>query len=364
MNKKPPDFPSGNAALFHKAGVPFHFVNRKLPELKEGEILIKNVYTTLCGSDIHTYCGHRIEPENVVLGHEIVGDILWIDPAHPGIDKMGQKITVGDRVVWSIFAVPAGVDTPREDLPQKSDHLFKYGHALAKEDDVFNGGLADYCILRPNTALIKIPFSLPVKVAATISCAHATVAGAIRTAGEIKNKRVLVFGAGLLGLSCVSMCKEMGAAGIGLIDKDANRLQWGKKFGAADMYEFPDEMDVQSLPWQAGDTVFDMTGNPDAMLAGIHSLNIGGCAVWIGAVFPSKPVQVNAEIMVRKVLTIRGLHNYNYDDFIKAAAFIQEHYQTYPFEDLIEKEYPLTEIEDAFTFATEIKPVRVGIKIR
>ena len=363
MNKIPPDFPSGKAALFHKAGVPFQFVNRELPELKSGEILIKNVYTTLCGSDIHTYCGHRLEPENVVLGHEIVGDILWMDPAHGGKDMNGEKIEKGDRVVWSIFAVPAGIAAPRTDLPQKSDHLFKYGHALAKGDDVFNGGLADYCILRPNTALIKIPFSLPVKVAATISCAHSTVSGAIRVAGEIKGKRVLVFGAGLLGLSCVSMCKEIGAASIGLIDKDANRLQWGRKFGADDMFVFTDEINAQSLPWHQSDIVFDMTGSPDAMLAGIHSLNIGGCAVWIGAVFPSKPVQVNAEMLVRRVLQIRGLHNYNYDDFARAALFVQDYYQTYPFEDLIEKEYTLAEVDNAFRFASEVKPIRVGIKL-
>ncbi len=329
LNQKTQSFPSGKAAIFNKAGLPFQFLNKEIPTLNEGEILVKNVYTTLCGSDVHTFCGYRIEPENVVLGHEIVGDILWIDEAHSGVDTNGNKIAVGDRVVWSIFAVPAGIEPPRKDMPQKSQHLFKYGHALANGNDIFNGGLADYCVLKSNTALVKISSSLPIKVAATISCAHATVMGALRVAGDVTNKSILVFGAGLLGLSCVSMCKEFGAAKVGLIDPDAHRFSWGKKFGADNSYEFPDK--GVPYPWTESDIVFDMTGYPDAMLAGINSLKTGGCAVWIGAVFPSATVPVNAEMIVRKLLQIRGLHNYNYERLCKSCSVHRKSLSNVPF---------------------------------
>lgn len=47
-----------------------------LPELQKGEILVKNKYTTLCGSDLHTFTGRRKEPSPIVLGHEIVGEIM------------------------------------------------------------------------------------------------------------------------------------------------------------------------------------------------------------------------------------------------------------------------------------------------
>lgn len=363
MNNQLPSFPSGKAAVFNGAGQPFEFINRELPAIKPGEILVKNLYTTLCGSDIHTYCGRRIEPAQVVLGHEIVGDILWIDPAHPGTDSRGEVLEIGDRVTWSIFSVPAGVTAPRPDMPQKSDQLFKYGHALANGDDVFNGGLADYCVLHENTALVKLSPAIPVQVAATISCAHATVAGALRVAGDITDKKVLVFGAGLLGLSCVAMCKEAGATWVGLTDNDSSRLHWGEKFGTNEGYAFSAGDDDATLPWPEVDIVFDMTGSPQAMKAGIDSLAVGGCAIWIGAVFPAQPVQVDAQKIVRKLIQIRGLHNYNYDDFLNATSFIENNYQKYPFEALIEKEYELDEIADAFTFATDSKPVRVGIKI-
>ncbi len=324
--------------------------------------MVKNLYTTLCGSDIHTYCGRRIEPANVVLGHEIVGDILYIDPAHSAKDFRGEPVKAGDRVTWSIFAVPAGIEAPQPDMPQKSDHLFKYGHTLAVGDDVFNGGLADYCVLQPNTAFIKISPEIPVKVAATISCAHSTVMGALRVAGNINDKKVLVFGAGLLGLSCVAMCKEAGATWIGLIDNDESRLHWGEKFGCDKTYSSPSPNEA-ALPWPDVDLVFDMTGSPAAMKTGLDSLSIGGVAIWIGAVFPARPVEVDAQKVVRKLLQIRGLHNYNYDDFVNATAFIENNYLKYPFEALIEKEFTLDDIEAAFKFASESKPVRVGVKI-
>src|ERR1700712_2111590 len=169
MNNLLASFPPGKAVVFNGQGLPFEFITRNIPFIKPGEILVKTLYTTLCGSDIHTFCGRRLEPPHVVLGHEIVGEILWIDPAHSGLDYRGEKLATGDNITWSIFAVPEGIVAPREDMPQKSDQLFKYGHTLAEGDDVFNGGLADYCILRSNTACIKISKAIAPKIAATIS---------------------------------------------------------------------------------------------------------------------------------------------------------------------------------------------------
>ena len=363
MSEQLLSLPPGRAAIFKGHGLPFEFITRSLPILKHGEILVRTLYTTLCGSDVHTYCGRRMEPPEVVLGHEIVGDILWIDPAHSGRDLRGAEIKIGDRITWSIFSVPETVATPRPDIPQKSDQLFKYGHALAQGDDVFNGGLADYCILRSNTVLIKISKSIPLKIAATISCAHSTVMGALRIAGDIKGKRILVFGAGLLGLSCVAMCSEANSGRIGIVDRDSSRLIWGKRFGADNVYTFNEEKTAPNFAWREADIVFDMTGSPLAMKAGIDSLAIGGIAVWIGAVFPEEPVVVDAQQIVRRVLQIRGLHNYNYEDFLNATAFIENNYQKYPFEDLVEEEFSLNKIEEAFEFASRSRPVRVGVKI-
>ncbi len=71
------------------------------------------------------------------------------------------------------------------------------------------------------------------------------------------------------------------------------------------------------------------------------------------AVFPAPAVQVDAQRIVRKLLQIRGLHNYNYEDFLRATEFIERNYNNYPFEDLVEIEYPLEDVENAFSYASE-----------
>lgn len=349
----------GRVVLFNGAGEAFSTEEIVPGNCREGEIIVKNLYTTLCGSDIHTYCGHRIEPERVTLGHEIVAEVITHHVAGELKDFRGTTVSPGDRIVWTIFAAPENSVPPRPDLPQKSAGLFKYGHASCTSEHAFNGGLADYCVLRPNTAFVKIDKNIPLNVAATISCAHATVSGSLRIAGAIANKRVLIFGAGLLGLSCAAMCHQAGASSVEVADHDQERLKWARLFDASATYCTAEQETV--LP--EADIVFDMTGHPSAMETGLDCLALGGVAVWIGAVFPAPAVRVDAEKIIRKVLTVKGLHNYNYDDFIAAVVFIESNYTNYPFEQLVEKEFSLTQVDEAFAYAMEQKPVRVGIKI-
>jgi alcohol dehydrogenase len=349
----------GRAVVFEEPGKPFELIKAGIPVVGRGELLVRNLYTTICGSDIHTYCGRRKEPARVVLGHEIVGEIISIGPDHQGKDLRGKVLQPGQRITWSIFSVPPGVAAPRPDIPQKSSGIFKYGHALTKDTDIFNGGLADYCLLRFNTEVVIVSDEIPLPVAAPINCAHATMAGAIRTAGEIAGKKVLIFGAGMLGISCIAQCRVAGAAWIGVVDSIKERLDFARLFKADDVF-LSDGSGIDSdIP--KVDISFDLTGSPEVMRNGIEHLAIGGISVWIGAVFPASPVAIDAEMVVRNILQIRGLHNYNYEDLLNAANFIEENHQKFPFWSLVEKEYTLERTDDAFEFAANSKPVRTGI---
>lgn len=75
---------SGNIVVFTASGQEMKLLNKKLPELRPGEILVQNHYTTICGSDLHTFCGLRKEKTPTVLGHEIVGKVIKISDAHSG----------------------------------------------------------------------------------------------------------------------------------------------------------------------------------------------------------------------------------------------------------------------------------------
>src|SRR5690606_12072463 len=140
--------------------------------------------------------------------------------------------------------------------------------------------LARYCILRPYTAIFKIPPGLPLPIAATANCAVATVAGALRLACDVRGKRVLVTGMGLLGIICAAMCKEAGAAEVVAADINADGILRARLFGADETVDAARRERITAV-----DAVFDMSGAPDAMEWGVDMLGIGGIAVWVGAVF-------------------------------------------------------------------------------
>lgn len=360
---------TGKLIAFNGNGKPLQYQDYALSPLKSGQILVKNRYTTICGSDIHTYCGLRQEACPTVLGHEIVGEILEIDPSHPGVDDNGKKIAPGDLITWSIFSSDPQSVYAKEGIPQKGTALFKYGHARITETDAFHGGLAEYCVLRANTGVLKLPASMPLPIAAPLNCAIATVAAAIRLAGNLKGKNVVVLGMGLLGIVCIAMCKEAGAVWVGATDIANDRLNHAKGFGA-DFILNTKEMSGDAITEMKAkfikkgvDVVFDMSGSPDAMEMGLGMLAIGGTAIWVGAVFNTRKVCIDAEQLIRNLHTIKGIHNYNFEDFKYALSFLEQNWQKYPFETVVEQEFSLADAEKAFEYAVANKPLRVGIRI-
>lgn len=358
----------GKVIVFEAPDKPFHTRSFDIRPLLPGEILVKNLYTTICGSDLHTFCGLRKEPCPSVLGHEIVGRVLQLDPAHSGYDNNGETLHTGDVITWSIFSSNPQSPYSLAGIPQKGDNLFKYGHALIQPPEVFHGGLAEYCILKPDTAILKIPPSMPLPVAATLNCAISTVAGALRLAGDLKNKRVLITGMGLLGLTCAAMCKDAGAKWIIAADIADKRLQESGGFGADETIDLKND-NSQALerlknqsPQKGVDVVFDMSGSADAMEFGVNSLAIGGCAIWVGAVFHTRELRINPELVIRQLLTIKGLHNYNFDDFKYALDFMIRNWEKFPFGQVVEKEFSLDEVQNAFEYAVNHKPLRVGVR--
>jgi len=345
--------------VFNGPGKALEEIEIAIPVLHPGEILVQNLYTTICGSDLHTFCGLRSETVPTVLGHEIVGEVLAFHPEHNQKDYLGNPLEIGDRVTWSIFASNADSVRAKEGMPQKADGLFKYGHAKVTEADALHGGLSTHCILKHGTTVIKISKEIPLKVAATINCAVATVAGAVRLSGSLQGKKVIISGVGLLGLVCVAMCSADGAKEIHVADVNEERLKLAEAFGGNVQHLLNKDAD---LPTDI-DVAFDMSGSPDAMEMGLATLTVGGTAVWIGAVFKTREVQVNAERIVRNLVTIKGLHNYNYEDFVQAVKFIEDNHVKFPFEKLVSAEFSLEDAESAFNYAVDDKPIRVGIDV-
>ncbi len=348
-------------AVFRGSRVPIELSEVTIPPLRTGEILVKIECTTLCSSDLKTFGGQRKEKIPTILGHEIVGRIARLGPQAPVTDLRTQLLREDDRITWAIYASDPNSNMAEKGIPQKGPGLFKYGHERISPQHTLHGGLAEYIILREHTPVIKLEENVPVTVAAIINCAVATVAGAFRLMGNIKPKSLLISGIGMLGMVGIAMAKTKGIRKVIAMDIDPKRLDIARRFGADDILlvkakEYP-------APASKVDGIIELSGTPTAMEHTLRWLNIGGIAVWVGAVFPQRDLAVNAEYILRNLITIKGLHNYNEQDFITAVEFIENHHRDFPFASLIHGGFTLPEVNEAFAFAVAESPFRVGIQV-
>ena len=346
----------GYGVVFHGAGKSLEWREFALPELRRGEVLVKLEYATICGSDLKTFQGKRIEPVPCILGHEMVGRIAQMNGRV--LDHYGNSLQPGDRVSWTIYAFDPEDPNALKGIPQKSANLKKYGHLALNEQHYLSGGYASHCHLLAGTSLVRIPDELSDRLVAPLNCAWATVAGGYRLLGDCHGKSVLIYGFGMLGVAACAMAKKKGAKWVGVVDLQQARLDRAADFGA-DVAFLANEGRIPS----GIDVVIDLTGVPDTIEEGIDRLGTGGTMLLLGATYPARDLQVNAEQLLRKILTIKGLHNYAPGDLVHAFEFICEHHREFPLEDLVSKEFALSQLEEAMEYAPNRPDFRVGIVI-
>ena len=364
-------FPSDfQAAVFDGTGSKLRLGKFSLPRLKVGEVLVRVSCCTLCGSDFHTYMGRRTGNSPSILGHEIVGIIE--DVAMNGgavLDQYGRPVQPGDRITWSLVVSCGSCRLCRRSLPQKCELLFKYGHERFLAGDSPSGGVSQYCVLRPGTAIFPVSSLIPDATAGMASCAAATVCAVLRSAGPVEDgTSVLIQGAGMLGLVAGAMLRQKGASIIAVVDPDPVRLQTAVSFGASHAvggYGSSEEIGEQldRITDRRGfDIALELSGNSSAMEVALPLLAVGGRYVLAGAVYPSRPVNLNAEIVVRKMLHLIGVHNYEAQDLGTALNFLADQATTCnKFESLIDARFTLDKVNEAFEYGQNVRPARVAI---
>lgn len=359
---------TSRVAVFHGPHQPFTYEDVPLPEPGEGEVLVRNEYTTLCRSDLNTFAGKRTEKTPTILGHEVVGRIVHVRSNPPQCDLRGATLRVGDRVTWAIYASDPDSPLARSGIPQKAQGLFKYGHERIGPGSHLHGGLAEHCLLRPHTPIVRVDAPIPLPVLALVNCAVATVAGSLRLAGGVEGRNVLIAGAGMLGILACAMARVAGAKRVLALDIDATRLESARSFGVDHtlLWDGSGEGLKSSIEERlSGDAVtvaLDYSGVPATMETLMSVLGIGGTLVLVGATYPQRALQIDAERLVRNLHTLRGLHNYNAQDFLEAVAFVERHHAAFPFASLVHDRFTLDEVDEAFAYGLASGAHRVGIR--
>lgn len=366
---KGPDKTTCTAAVFSKVGQSLELRQFDMPsEIEPGGALCKVLMTTICGSDLHTIFGRRKEPAPLILGHEILGEVIALGKGVKR-DGMGRPLRVGDRVSWTIMARCGECFFCTHGLPQKCKRLRKYGHMCCDERPYLTGGLAEYVYLMPGTVICRVPDGLPDEVATPANCALATVINAVETIGFAADETVLIQGAGLLGLDLIALTREGGAERVIVTDVDAGRLELARRFGAdmcLDLVECT-EYDVQlaiadATDGRGADVAFEVCGHAEAVDLATLVLRTGGRYLIAGLVSPDQEFTLDGNQVTRKCLTIKGIHNYRPEHLAEALGFLARCADKYPYAEIVGATFPLGRINDAVAAAATGENIRVAVR--
>jgi alcohol dehydrogenase len=124
---------------------------------------------------------------------------------------------------------------------------------------------------------------------------------------------------------------------------------------------------VRSLPHAHGvDSVLEFTGASAAFqtawpVGGEPAVRLGGRIVLVGSVFPDAPVPLALEQIVRRNLTLCGIHNYAPRHLVTAVQFLTQQHRRFPFAELVSHWHPLSAAAEAFENARNPEIIRIGV---
>jgi threonine dehydrogenase-like Zn-dependent dehydrogenase len=221
------------AAVLAAYNAPLETREFPLPaELEPGAALVRVTMAGVCGTDVHLWKGQLPLSLPVILGHETVGVI----EATGGdvTDWTGQPLSPGQRITWS-SSIVCGQCFYCRVKKQPTRCLKRKAYGISYNCDQpphLLGGYAEYIYLRPGSSMFRVPDPLPSEAVVGAGCALATAIHGIERIGVDWGDVVVVQGSGPVGLACVAVARDRGAARIIVIGGPAQRLALATRFGA------------------------------------------------------------------------------------------------------------------------------------
>jgi threonine dehydrogenase-like Zn-dependent dehydrogenase len=171
----------------------------------------------------------------------------------------------------------------------------------------------------------------------------------------------------MLGLTACAMAAANGASSVVAVEPSQARREKALAFGATHIFDsaLPSaelSAKVRQLTGGRGaDMALEFSGDPRAMESGIALLRPGGRLVMAGATYPARPIELAGEQVVRRLLHIVGVYNYEPADLEYALRFLTAQHSNRPFAELVGQSFPLSEVNAAFAYAAQHCPPRVAV---
>ncbi|QRG69031.1 zinc-binding dehydrogenase [Brevibacillus choshinensis] len=342
----------GKVAVMSEPGK-LSFAEYGLPEPGPGAVLVKVVRTNVCGSELHIWQGHHPTKKSGVMGHEMVGEIAALGEGVT-TDYAGNPVQIGDRVAAAYFITCRKCAPCQQGQMHLCENAYKHWVKDPEEAPHFHGTFGTHYYLPPDQYFYKVPDNVPDAAAASANCALSQVYFGIDKTGVRCGDTVVIQGAGGLGLNASAVAKEYGATVI-CIDGVTSRLEKSRQFGADHLIHMS-EYDtvekrvkaVQELTGGKGaDVCMELTGVPAALNEGVNLLRYGGKYISIGNISPGQMTSFDPGLMTRKALTIYSYMRYEPWYLNRALHFISKNIEKYPFDELLDAEFDLEDVNIA-----------------
>jgi L-iditol 2-dehydrogenase len=271
-----------------------------------GEVLIRPARIGICGSDVHVFKGeHPIVAPPLVQGHEVSGTIVALGP---GVDGFAP----GDIVAIEP-AIGCGVcgRCERGLMAQCSDLHFIGGDLDGPAGEAYVVAASQLVRMAPTTSLDDAAMTEP------LACA----VHAVRRAGSVTGRDVLVAGGGPIGALVAQFCESQGARTVVSDPSEGRR----RILESCDIQTFDPREGLARLADRFGgggiDLAFECSGAERGLADCLTLLGRGGSLVVV-AVYPEPP-RVDVVAIQDHELDVHGSLMYTWEDFRGAARLIE-----------------------------------------
>jgi L-iditol 2-dehydrogenase len=311
----------------------------ELPDPRPGdnEALVRVKAAGVCGTDVHMWEGTNTEGTfPFIPGHEWAGEVV----------EVGRKVktfSAGDRVVAEVPTKCRICPNCKDGMePNMCPDFELYGFSWE-----YPGGMVEYTLAKEER-LFKIPDNVSYEEGALVEAVSVAYHGVWGSGGgAAPHDRVVVFGAGPIGLFAMLTCKASGAPVI-MVEPQAFRQRMALDLGA-DMVLDPTAGDVveQVLDHTAGrgaTLVLECSGSDGALGAVVDVVAKQGRIVLIGQSAGRKiPIEIGLAIF--QATTIAGSSGSPYF-FPRTLTFMSRH--LVDLTRVVTHRFPLSDILEAF----------------
>ncbi|XP_075860430.1 sorbitol dehydrogenase-like [Microcebus murinus] len=343
--------PENLSLVVHGAG-DLRLENYPIPEPGPNEVLLKMHSVGICGSDVHYWqhgrIGKFVVEKPTVLGHEASGTVAKVG-------SLVKHLKPGDRV-----AIEPGAT-------RETDEFCKIGRYNLSPTIFFSATPPDdgnLCRFYKHNAdfCYKLPDNVTFEEGALVEPLSVGI-HACRRAGVTLGNKVLVCGAGPIGLVSLLVAKAMGAAQVVMTDLSSSRLSKAKEVGADLVLqvtkETPKEVarKVEGLLGCQPDVTIECTGAEACIQTGIYATASGGTVVLVGLGSEMNTVPL-LDAALREV-DIRGVFRYC-NTWPVAISMLAS--KTVNVKSLVTHRFPLEKALEAFETSKKGVGVKVMIK--